>query len=300
MRIAFIILISVLFLSTPVYSEEEGNAKSLQIPVSQEQLPSLLVDTGWLIEHIEDGLTLLDARNLKSYIEGHIPGAIPVDVEVFTPDFLKPPSKKDLEEIIGSYGINDETAVVIYDEGNGLYASLIFWLLDYAGFKNIAILNGGFKKWEEDGHPLEKEIRAAAAASFVLSLRSEVFVDAEWILKNKDNPLVILIDVRSPAEYSGIISPNARAGHLPGAKNIPWTKNLELDGRIFRDLQELKRLYELYDVTSNRTIIIYSQTLLRATHTFFSLKVLGYKDIRLLRSFKEWADRAYLPLENEE
>ena len=279
----------------PIYSADVRTGELIPFPESKTEvsLSKYLVDTSWLIDHIDDSkLVILDSRGMDGYIEGHIPGAIPTDMDIFLNDPSRLNSPKAISNIISGLGIDKDSRVIIYDDGDGLFASFIFWTLEYSGLDNIAILNGGLSAWKKDGQPLEKDVRAIKRKPFHASLISDLIVDTSWISQNLDNPYIVIIDVRSPFEYSGRFSLNKRKGHISGAINIPWRKNLNINGDSFKGYNDLLELYRSYGVRGDKGVVIYAQSLLRATHTYFVLtKILRYQNVRLYPYFKEWADR---------
>ncbi len=235
----------------PTYSADDRTGEFIPSLESgtEVSLSEYLVDTSWLIEHIDDSdLVILDSRGMDEYIEGHIPGAIPAYIDQLLNDQSRLNSPRAISNIISGLGIDRDNRIVIYDDGDGLFASLVFWILEYGGLDNIAILNGGLSAWKEDGQPLEKDVRTIKRKPFRASLRPDLIVDTSWISQNLDNPYIVVIDVRSPFEYSGRFSLNKRNGHIPGAINIPWRKNLNINGDSFRGYNDLLELYRSYGV----------------------------------------------------
>ena len=263
-----------------------------------EPSTNVLVDTKWLIEHIDDdNLLILDVRGFGKYIKGHIPGALSVDLGEFSSDYVNLPKWRKLKQLVGKYGINRDSIVVIYDDGSGLNASLLYWFLDYAGLERIPILKDGIRGWEENLQPLELKINLSEGRRYSGLQRKNIIVGSNWIIKNKDNPNVKIIDVRTRNEFLGTVSFGTRAGHIPGAINIPWTKNFNTGTQSFRGIGTLKEFYNIFDINETKTIIVYGQSMLRATLSYFVLKMMGFEEVKLYNSFKLWVEKDNLPVE---
>ncbi|MFQ5901800.1 MAG: sulfurtransferase, partial [Thermodesulfobacteriota bacterium] len=182
----------------------------------------------------------------------------------------------------------------------GINASLLFWTLEYMGHKRMALLNGGIEQWVEEGFPLEEEVPTSEIEPeiFTARLNRKRLVDAKWIVDNLDNSDVVFVDARSKPEFLGIYKLSKRGGHIPWAVNIEWKKNLKDDGtaRVLKSREELVRLYEEEGVTSDKTVVAYSQSFYRASHTYFVLRLLGYDVRGYDGSWEEWGNSEDLPV----
>ncbi|HEY9424587.1 MAG TPA: rhodanese-like domain-containing protein [Microterricola sp.] len=210
-------------------------------------LSTPLVSTQWLADHLgRDGLVVLDATvlhvkapgtkagyrwlsGLDQYlVDGHIPGAVFADVlEVFS-DPAKPfgfarPDALQIVAAAASVGIDDTSAVVLYDDSVGQWAARVWWLLRSFGFENVAVLDGGLTKWRAEERPLERgHVEPAVAAAFTAVERPEFWADKDDVAAVVAGEAeATLVCALPPAEFSGESSSRSRAGHIPGSLSLP-------------------------------------------------------------------------------
>ena len=206
-------------------------------------------------------------------------------------------------------GISPETTIVLYGDNNNWFAAWAFWQLKYYGHEKVLIMNGGRKKWLEEKRPLTTDkpphrldsYKVKAANAAIRAKRDDVFAAVE----NKSGAQ--LVDVRSVDEFTGkIIAPPGmtetaqRAGHIPGAANIPWSQAVNEDG-TFKSGDALKQLYGAKGITGDREVIAYCRIGERSSHTWFVLKyLLGIKDVRNYDgSWTEWGNLIGAPIEKD-
>lgn len=265
--------------------------------------PQLLVDTQWLVQHLnEPDLRVIDMRNSPDeYAAGHIPGAVHLSVNqarvaLKESGFALPPDY-EIEERLGQLGITRETMIVIYDDQGGLNASRLFFTLEYAGHKKVALLNGGITRWVAEERPLSKMAPQVSKTAYQVHAETQRVAAKGWIATNLGQSNLALVDARSPAEFRGENLRAKRGGHIPGAVNIEWTHNLADDKR-FKPAEELLALYERAGVTKDKTIVSYCQTMHRGAVTYFTLRLLGYSDVRGYdRSWSEWGNDPAVPVQ---
>lgn len=263
--------------------------------------PQLLVDTDWLATHLNDrDLRIIDMRNsTEEYAAGHIPGAVHLVVNqarliLKESGFVLPPDY-EIEERMGQLGITNETMVVAYDDQGGLNASRLFFTLEYAGHKKVALLNGGITKWAAEKRALSTTPPQVSKTVYRVHTETQRVAPASWIVANLGKPNLALVDARSSGEFRGEDLRAKRGGHIPGAVNIEWTRNLT-DGKTFKPADELLALYSQAGVTKDKTIVSYCQTMHRGAVTYFTLRLLGYPDVRGYdRSWSEWGNDPTLP-----
>jgi thiosulfate/3-mercaptopyruvate sulfurtransferase len=273
--------------------------------------PEVLVSTGWVADHLDDP----DVRIVESdedvllYDVGHIPGAVKVD---WVNDLNDPVVRDYIDaerfsRLMSEKGIGNDTTVVFYGDKSNWWACYAFWVFQLFGHTNAKIMNGGRKKWIDEGRNLSKEVPKYPKASYRVPKRSDAPVRAfrDEVLQHvkSGKPLV---DVRSPGEYRGELlhMPDypqegaLRGGHIPGAKNIPWARAVDEDG-TFKSYAELKALYAGEGITSDKDIVAYCRIGERSSHTWFVLKyLLGYSHIRNYDgSWTEWGNGVGLPIE---
>ncbi|GLV58620.1 sulfurtransferase [Dictyobacter sp. S3.2.2.5] len=279
--------------------------------MSEYAHPEALIDTNWVADHLNDpNVRLIEAdEDVLLYEVGHIPGAVKLDwhVDVQDPlsrDFI---DQEGLEKLFGNWGITNDTTIVLYGDRNNWYAAYSYWLFTQYGHKNLKLLNGGRTKWEAEGRPYTKEVphydhttyHAQPADETIRAFRDQVLAELK-------NPNLRLIDVRSPQEYSGELlhmvnypqEGAQRAGHIPGAKNIPWAVTANADG-TFKSTEELRDIYGGKDVSPDNQVISYCRIGERSAHTWFVLtQLLGFQNVRNYDgSWTEWGSLVRSPIE---
>ncbi|MEB3780544.1 MAG: sulfurtransferase [Desulfurococcales archaeon] len=275
-----------------------------------------LVEPEWLKERLgskDIKVIEVDYDPQTAYNIGHIPGALLID---WKRDLNKYPERdivgpEEFESLMSRLGISNDDTVILYGDYNNWFAAFAYWIFKMYGHDNVKLLNGGRIKWIELGYPLVKEVPENISPSKYKVLKVDLTLRAFFldVLKRLRDPGVVLVDVRSPDEFTGKITappeyPNEaaqRGGHIPGAVNIPWAQAVNKDG-TFKSIEELKRLYESKGVTPDKEVIVYCRIGERAAHTFFVLKeLLGYPKVRVYDgSWSEWGNMVGAPIETGE
>lgn len=278
-----IVLTEVLLLTASVVAATAGYGRT-----------ELLVKTQWLDQHLGDAnLRLVDVRRADKYQQGHIPGAVNLLLaEVTINEPIKgmaiPPEK--FAQIMSRLGISSNTQVIIYDDSRGLWATRLFWLLEYYGHEKVTLLNGGYPQWVAENREVTKLLPNISPHTFISNADPTRLATKEYILSTMGREEVVLVDARFPAEYKG--------GHIPGAVNINWLNGVDGEPAVFRSAQELYRLYYEAGAGPDKEIITYCQTAVRAAHSYFQLRLLGYESVRVYDgSWEEWGRDADLPIE---
>ncbi|MCQ3929084.1 MAG: sulfurtransferase [Chloroflexi bacterium] len=274
--------------------------------------PDALVSTDWVAQHLNDPAVRIVESNEDPllYASGHIPGAIQIDWVTDLNDQVRRDylDRKSFESLLSKHGISNNTQVVFYGDKNNWWACYAFWVFQLFGHTNAAIMNGGRLKWVEEQRPLTKEVPHYPASNYHAQERSDYKVRAfrEQVLSHVNGHLP-LIDVRSPGEFKGELThmPDypqegaLRAGHIPGAKSIPWSKAVQSDG-TFKTSDDLKALYEQDNgFAPSQNIITYCRIGERSAHTWFVLTyLLGYPTVRNYDgSWTEWGNSVGVPIE---
>jgi len=225
--------------------------------------PELLIETDWLAEHAGDGnVRIVDARAAEAYQAGHIPGAIHIAREdTYDPDAeiratVGPPEQ--IASLFGLKGIDEYTHVVVYDKGVATRAARVFWTLEYYGHPNVSILNGGFDKWQAEAREVTTEVPEVAPVTFTVQRNASALTTRDRILGDLDATDAVILDVRTPEEFSGDDARAERGGHIPGAVHIEWTENYTAgEAPILRSALELANMYEQAGVTKDKRVHAY-------------------------------------------
>jgi thiosulfate/3-mercaptopyruvate sulfurtransferase len=274
--------------------------------------PDVIVDTQWIYDHLNDPqvrIAEVDYNPSASYTIGHIPGAVLFDWKQDLNDQNKKDiiSKEGCEDLLQRTGVNNDTTLVLYGDYKNWFAAFAFWVFKYYGFNDVRLMNGARKKWFEEDRPVSLAVPSHQRGNFKASGPDNsirVFIPyVKEILSSKDK---ILVDVRSPEEYSGKIlvlpvyasEQPPRGGHIPGAINIPWDWAVNEDG-TFKSAEELRKIYNSMNVTNNKEVVTYCRIGERSAYTWFVLKyLLGYPNVKNYEgSWAEWANTVGNPIE---
>ncbi len=275
--------------------------------------PQVLTDVEWVKQNLgKPGIAIIevDYDPKLAYEQGHIPGALLIDwrKDMNKPDVRDIIDAGEFEKLMSRLGISNDTHVILYGDYNNWFATFAFWVFEMYGHQRVQLLNGGRKKWIDSGGELTKEVPAVKPATYkVPKVNYENRVFLEDLLKMKiAEPSLVLVDVRSPAEFTGEITappeyPNEhaqRGGHIPGAVNIPWGQAIREDG-TFKSAEELRQLYGSKGVVPDKKVVTYCRIGERASVTWFVLKhLLGYKDVKVYDgSWTEWGNLVRFPIE---
>jgi thiosulfate/3-mercaptopyruvate sulfurtransferase len=252
---------------------------------------SALVSAQWVEDHLGDPKVVLVGvdEDTAAYDKGHIAGAIKLDWTTDLQDQVRRDfvNKRQFEALLSSRGVANDDTVVLYGGNNNWFAAYAYWYFKLYGHQDVKLLDGGRKKWELDSRELTDELPSRAATTYtareqdktIRAFRDEV-VEAIGA-KN-------LVDVRSPDEYAGRLMAPAhlpqeqaqRAGHIPTAANVPWSKAANDDG-TFKSDDELEALYTEAGVDWGKDTIAYCRIGERSSHTWFVLKeLLGQQNVK--------------------
>ncbi|HEX5977775.1 MAG TPA: sulfurtransferase [Nitrososphaeraceae archaeon] len=274
--------------------------------------PDVIVGTQWIYDHLNDPhvrIAEVDYNPATSYAIGHIPGAVLFDWKQDLNDQNKKDiiSKDGCEDLLQRAGVNNDTILILYGDYKNWFAAFAFWAFKYYGFKDVRLMNGARKKWFEEDWPVSLDVPSHPRGNFNASEPDNsirVFIPyVKEILSSEDK---ILVDVRSPEEYSGKIlvlpvyasEQPPRGGHIPGAINIPWDWAVNEDG-TFKSAEELRNIYDSMNVTNKKEVITYCRIGERSAYTWFVLKyLLGYPNVKNYEgSWAEWANTVGNPIE---
>jgi len=271
-----------------------------------------LVSTAWVAEHLNDPKVRLIEVDVdtSAYDTGHIPGAVGFNWSTQLSDQIRRdiPPKAQWEKLLSEAGVWPDQKIVFYGDNNNWFAAFAYWIARMYGHTDVALMNGGRKKWELEQRTLTTDATSVKATRYQaqdvdLSLRAYLRDVNEYVGAPGGKALV---DVRSPAEFSGdIIAPPGlpetaqRGGHIPGAANIPWGQAVNDDG-TFKSRAELTDLYASKGITADKDVVAYCRIGERSSHTWFVLsQLLGFPKVRNYDgSWTEWGSVIGAPIDN--
>lgn len=251
-------------------------------------LPGLLVDPSWLEKRLADpGLRIVDLRDSDAYTSGHIPGALHLELTelgarvggrdsvLISPD--------EFSGSIAGRGISNGETVVAYDDQWGLAAARLVWAFHYYGHPGVAVLDGGWDRWRDEGGAVASGEESLAPGRFETTLRADVHADTGWIVRQIEAGAAVLLDSRSSAEFE--------AGHLPGAVSWDWFNAVPAGSwDVSRDPEELRDEWRGLGLDPSQEVTVYCATGMRAAHTWLVLRNAGFTRARLYDgSWQEWS-----------
>ncbi len=272
--------------------------------------PEALASTEWVaVHHSDPAVRIVEVDvDTAAYNEGHVPGSIAWAwnsqlCDTVRRDIL---SRSQFGDLMAKSGITPATTVVIYGDNNNWFAAWALWQMKIYGHRDVRLMNGGRKKWVSEERDLTTGVPKIAKTAYEaspadLSLRA-LLPQVQAAVQNSS---AAVVDVRSPQEFSGSIpAPPGlaetcrRGGHIPGARNIPWTRTCNDDG-TFKTFDELKELYASQGIERSQPVIAYCRIGERSSHTWFVLKyLLGLENVMNYDgSWTEWGNLVGAPVE---
>jgi thiosulfate/3-mercaptopyruvate sulfurtransferase len=269
-----------------------------------------LVTADWAEENLDaPGVVFVEVdEDTTAYDGGHIPGAVKIDWKTELQDQVRRDfvDKAGFEKLLSSKGISNDDTVVLYGGNNNWFAAYAYWYFRLYGHQNVKLLDGGRKKWELDSRELVKDVPERPATSYVATEQDAA------IRAMRDEVVAAigqrnLVDVRSPDEFAGRLLAPAhlpqeqaqRGGHIPTAKNVPWSKAANEDG-TFKSDHELTELYkDEAGVDFGKDTIAYCRIGERSAHTWFVLhELLGQANVKNYDgSWTEYGSLVGVPIE---
>jgi thiosulfate/3-mercaptopyruvate sulfurtransferase len=289
-------------------ADDVSTLVGLATPLASGPKPHV-VETDWLAGRLDaPGLKIIDLRPQPEYNSAHIPGSLSLNVESLrgnvggVPSMLLPATM--LAAQFSLLGLNPSDTIVLVS-GDKLHDSTLAGMaFERLGHLNFAVLNGGYAKWIHEGRPADSALPAVAASKYPASQDADRFtVDFGTVVTALGKPGTVIIDVRPTDFYVGQKSDEARAGHIPGAQNRPFTEDVVTSSNkvvALKPRDALSAAYALMIPSKDTEIIVHCRTGHQASQTYFVLKhLLGYSNVRWYDAgWTEWAARRELPVVN--
>lgn len=258
-----------------------------------------------LLDEKKDNIKIIDVRSSFKYLLGHLPEAVNmIETDFANPDgwveslIAKPTA---FAAVAQKKGINNNSEIVVYDNNNGIWAARLWWVFKVYDHHNIKILEGGYEGWKNKGFKTKMlPIKNKKGDFIVTNVTNDWIVNSDTIAENIDNDNFIVLDTRSEAEFQAKKTnyTAARQGTIPNSIHLEWKEFIN-DDYAFKSAAEIRKLCQKKAVTKDKeTIALLSHTGVRAAHTFFSLKLLGYENIKVYDAgWLGWSNRSDLPVE---
>jgi len=281
---------------------------------------AVVVSTAWLEAHLVDpDLRVVDVRGIvrppgslprylpkrEDYEQGHVPGAVFVDwtrdiVDVADPVPVQVARGPEFAARMGALGIGDDSLVVAYDDYDHAFAGRLAWALRYHGHDAVRLLDGGWTRWVAEGRPTTRETPRPAPARFTSRPREGLRRTADEVMRALGRSDVLLIDARPAAQYAGDASAARRAGHIPGAYNVPYAKLVDAQTGKFLPQAELRRAFGDAGIdvaTLPPEVIVYCNGGVTCNVALNALRMLGRDDVAVYDgSWNEWGNDPDRPI----
>ena len=270
---------------------------------------SLIVSTDWLAKHLnDDSLVLLQVGDKAEYEAGHIPGAQLIALaDISTPRgsglALELPSVAQLQAAFEKLGVTDKSRIVVYFGKDWVTPTArVFFTLDYLGLgERTSIMDGGLPAWRTEGKSVTSVIKEPKPGHFTPRPKAQIVVDAAWVNANLNKPGVMMLDARAQKFYTGAEAGQMpRGGHIPSARNIPFSSLVEDPTNKFKSAAALRELFNTAGVKQGDSVTTYCHIGQQASLLYFVARYLGYEAHLYDGSFEDWSHRPELPVVKED
>jgi len=263
----------------------------------------LILEPAALAARLETvGLLIVDLCQPQVWQQLHVPGAVHVQpaelVSGIPPASGKLPTLAQLQALFGRIGYSPEQHIVAYDDEGGGWAGRFLWTLEVIGHRNYSYLNGGLHAWHREGHAVTSQVRTVLPTTVSFSIDTAAIAELDTVLAALGDPSIRIWDARSPAEYAGLRSGSARAGHIPGAVNLDWLELMD-HARHLRLLPEelLRQKLAAIGIEPGHALITHCQSHHRSGLSWLAAKALGHKVQAYHGSWGEWGNHPDVPIE---
>lgn len=290
-RLSFVLFLVLSVILAGCSGGEQASDSTMPGDYPNAQLLTSAAELSELMASGEEFL-LVDARD---EIEGGlIPGAVHfpavsslVDDDHPIDNYLVGPDR--FQELMRGIGLDPNDNLIIYDGGNGLAAARLFYALDYYGFSDKSLLNGGIQAWNEMNGALAESPATPEEGTFVADAQETLMCDFNYVVEASQSDNKIIFDVRSEEEYTGELERAAKSGHVPNAAHLEWSNVLESEGiPYFLPADSIQTRFSSQGITSDKEIIPHCQSNVRGSHAYFTLRLMGYDSVRPYEG--SWAD----------
>ena len=271
-----------------------------------ESLLPLLCEPTELAPLLDDPrILVVDLSRAEIYAVGHVPGAVLLPysaiVQAKPPVMGLLPEVEQLNTVLAGIGLTSEHHVVAYDDEPGGKACRLLWTLDVLGHRNFSLLKGGLSAWQAAGLKLSSRVETPVSSGFSAVIDPGPTADRDWIMAHLDDPNVVVLDVRSAAEYQGREHRANRNGHIPGAINIDWSLAVNPDQAqgFPMAIAPFAEALQQAGITADKTVVVHCQSHHRSSHTYVVLKALGFERVKgYAGSWSDWGNQMDTPIED--
>ncbi len=272
--------------------------------IEPEELAKNLDNESWVI--FDCRFSLADTeRGERSYAKAHIPGAYyaHLDRDLSAPKTPESgrhplPDPEEFAEWLGRRGVTGTSQVIAYDDAGAAIASRLWWMLRWLGHDDVAVLDGGWRAWQEGEFPVDTEVPELRDATFAPSPRRDLWLSTEQVVNTMHGGRDLIVDARAPERYAGILEPlDPVAGHIPGAVNLPFAGNLDDVGRFLPKNELKKRFKDVFKGIGAESIVHMCGSGATACQNILAMEHAGLKGSRLyVGSWSEWVADSSRPV----